>query len=110
MHADYGYGRDNLLGWHSFAQRHQGERRSGERSVPKILENPHLQHARRFARRAFQASVPLFLGGVDALVFHHTDSASITVFVAFLFFLCLGVATWLTFNIERYVVTVTATA
>lgn len=71
---------------------------------------PALCSARKYARRAFQLSIPLFLAGIDALVFDYTDSAAIMAFVAVVFAITTLVAASVTSSIEAYTMRVTATA
>ena len=76
----------------------------------EFWKQPALRSARKFARRAFQASIPLFLAGIGALVFARTESSEMTIFVAVIFSTTIAVAAWLTCRIEAYTMRATATA
>ena len=73
-------------------------------------KQPALKKARRYARRAFQASVPLFLAGIDALIFDYTTSVVMTTIIAVVFAATIVVAAWLTKAIEDYTTRTTATS
>ena len=66
--------------------------------------------ARHCARRAFQLSCPVFLAGINALMYTLTGSVAITVLLGCLFALTVALACWLTYFIEGYTLKVTATA